>query len=56
MNGCYKASFSPDPETGRAFAADALIANPPSFAHIHLAEALGRESLLTLSTPSIISL
>ena len=44
MNGCYKASFSPDPATGRSFAADAFISNPPSFGHIHVAEAFGRES------------
>lgn len=43
MNGCYKASFDPDPATGRSFAADAIIANPPSFGHIHIAEAFGRE-------------
>ncbi|KAL7410756.1 hypothetical protein BDY24DRAFT_398395 [Mrakia frigida] len=51
MNGCYKASFSPDPETGRSFAADALIANPPSFAHIHLAEALGLPLQLSFTMP-----
>jgi sterol 3beta-glucosyltransferase len=50
MNGCYKASFSPDPTTGRAFAADAFISNPPSFGHIHIAEHFGREFALDPST------
>nr|RBQ92249.1 hypothetical protein FVER53263_11746 [Fusarium verticillioides] len=33
--------IEPDPISGAPFIAEAIIANPPSFAHIHLAEALG---------------
>lgn len=39
--GFYSSTFSPDPLTGKEFAADAIISNPPAFAHIHVAEALG---------------
>lgn len=46
MHGCYLATHAPDAETGRRFTPDVLMANPPSFAHIHLAEALGRASCL----------
>jgi sterol 3beta-glucosyltransferase len=31
----------PDPLSGRGFLAEAIIANPVSFSHIHLAEKLG---------------
>ncbi|KAK5046700.1 hypothetical protein LTR84_007461 [Exophiala bonariae] len=31
----------PDPDTEEPFVANAIIANPPSFAHVHCAEALG---------------
>lgn len=41
LNGCWKSCVEPDIDTGRPFVADAVIANPPSFAHIHCAEALG---------------
>jgi len=41
LNGCWKACTQADGPNGRPFIADAIIANPPSFAHIHIAEALG---------------
>lgn len=41
LDGCWKACIEPDLDTGAPFVADAIIANPPSFAHIHCAEALG---------------
>ncbi|KAG9024239.1 hypothetical protein FRB95_011749 [Tulasnella sp. JGI-2019a] len=41
LNGCWQACLNPDDESGKAFAADAIISNPPTFAHIHCAEALG---------------
>lgn len=41
LDGFYRSTYSPDELSGRAFAADAIIANPPSFAHFHVAEALG---------------
>jgi hypothetical protein len=41
LDGFWSSCFEPDARTGRPFIADAIIANPPSFAHIHCAEALG---------------
>ena len=41
LDGFYNSVFTPDPVSGKAFAADAIISNPPAFAHIHIAEALG---------------
>jgi sterol 3beta-glucosyltransferase len=49
IDGCWLACSSPDRETGRTFAADAIISNPPAFAHIHCAEALGIPCLLSFS-------
>ncbi|KAF3017034.1 hypothetical protein E8E14_000242 [Neopestalotiopsis sp. 37M] len=40
LDGCWRSCIHPDPDTGSPFVADAIIANPPSFAHIHCAEAL----------------
>ena len=39
--GCWKACIERDKHTGNPFVADAIISNPPAFAHIHCAEALG---------------
>ncbi|KAH6874369.1 hypothetical protein B0T10DRAFT_498827, partial [Thelonectria olida] len=41
LHGCWNSCVKPDPVSGKAFVADAIIANPPSFAHVHCAEALG---------------
>jgi UDP:flavonoid glycosyltransferase YjiC (YdhE family) len=41
LKGCWNSTVQPDLQSGRPFVADAIIANPPSFAHIHCAEALG---------------
>lgn len=41
LGGCWNSCIEADPLTGQPFVADAIIANPPSFAHIHCAEALG---------------
>ena len=48
MQGCWQSCIedgdgTPDSSTTatRPFVADAIIANPPSFAHIHCAEKLG---------------
>jgi hypothetical protein len=41
LRGFYRSTFCPDIQSGREFAADAIISNPPAFAHIHVAEALG---------------
>lgn len=49
LRGFYRSTFSPDLESGREFAADAIISNPPAFAHIHVAEALGIPLLMSFS-------
>lgn len=41
LDGCWRSCFSPDLENGVPFIAEAIIANPPSFAHIHCSQALG---------------
>ncbi len=48
MNGCWKSCFQAgnnvpgsDISHDKEFVADAIIANPPSFAHIHCAQKLG---------------
>lgn len=41
LRGCHEACYRRDEATGLAFVADAIIANPPSFAHVHCAQALG---------------
>jgi hypothetical protein len=40
LDGCWSSCVEPDADTGIPFVADAIIANPPSFAHIHCAQAL----------------
>jgi UDP:flavonoid glycosyltransferase YjiC (YdhE family) len=37
----WRSCVDRDPVTGKPFVADAIIANPPSFAHVHCAEAAG---------------
>ena len=51
INGCWDACHAPCPATGtgRSFAADAIVSNPPAFAHVHCAEALGIPLLLSFS-------
>ncbi|KAH8658577.1 hypothetical protein BGZ61DRAFT_465799 [Ilyonectria robusta] len=41
LDGCWRSCIDPDPRTGKPFVADAIIANPPSFAHVHCSQALG---------------
>jgi UDP:flavonoid glycosyltransferase YjiC (YdhE family) len=41
LQGFWDSCHRPDTVTGAPFVADAIIANPPSFAHVHCAEALG---------------
>ena len=40
IKGFYNSTFFPDRKNG-PFAADAIISNPPAFAHVHVAEAMG---------------
>ncbi|KAK5722401.1 hypothetical protein LTR15_005631 [Elasticomyces elasticus] len=41
LQGCWESCIEADPESDDPFVADAIIANPPGFVHIHCAEALG---------------
>ncbi|KAM4067292.1 UDP-glucoronosyl and UDP-glucosyl transferase domain-containing protein [Hirsutella rhossiliensis] len=41
LHGCWQSCIQPDPVSKNPFVADAIIANPPSFAHIHCGQALG---------------
>jgi len=41
LDGCWKSCVDADIDSQEPFVADAIIANPPSFAHIHCAQALG---------------
>ncbi|OHX00426.1 UDP-glucosyltransferase [Colletotrichum incanum] len=41
LHGCWRSCINPDPVGNQPFVADAIIANPPSFAHIHCAQAFG---------------
>ncbi|CAI6321577.1 unnamed protein product [Periconia digitata] len=41
LRGCGNSCMLPDPVTHEPFVANAIIANPPSFAHVHCAQALG---------------
>ena len=47
----WRSCIDPDPVTNVPFIAEAIIANPPSFAHIHLAEALGIPTHLVFTMP-----
>lgn len=41
LRGFWSSCIEPDISTKAPFVADAIIANPPSFAHVHCAQALG---------------
>jgi hypothetical protein len=51
LQGCWNSCIEHDPVTGRPFVADAIIANPPSFAHVHCAQALGVPVHLMFTMP-----
>ncbi|ORX36080.1 hypothetical protein BD324DRAFT_651985 [Kockovaella imperatae] len=51
LKGFLHSTFFPDPLTGEAFAADAIISNPPAFAHIHVAQALGIPLHMSFTMP-----
>lgn len=50
LDGFWESTFHPDPVSGKPFAVDAIISNPPAFAHIHVAEALGVPLMMSFST------
>ncbi|KZL81249.1 hypothetical protein CI238_11671 [Colletotrichum incanum] len=41
LQGCWRSCFEPDEISCKPFMADAIIANPPGFAHVHCGQALG---------------
>lgn len=51
LSGCWDSCVLPDPLTQEPFVADAIIANPPSFAHVHCAQALGIPVHLMFTMP-----
>lgn len=51
LGGFWNSCVEPDPATNVPFVADAIIANPPSFAHVHCAEALGVPLHLMFTMP-----
>ena len=51
LQGCWRACIENDPHTKQPFVADAIIANPPSFAHVHCAQALGIPLHLMFTMP-----
>jgi UDP:flavonoid glycosyltransferase YjiC (YdhE family) len=50
LDGCWRSCVEPD-EAGNPFVADLIIANPPSFAHVHCAQALGIPTHLCFTMP-----
>ncbi|KAI1371563.1 glycosyltransferase family 1 protein [Hypoxylon crocopeplum] len=51
LRGCWDSCIKPDLVKARPFVAEAIIANPPSFAHIHCAQALGIPLHLMFTMP-----
>jgi len=51
LQGFADAATGPDQQTWKPFAADAIISNPPAFAHIHIAESLGLPLVLSFTMP-----
>lgn len=51
LEGCWRSCLEPVTLTHEPFVADAIIANPPSFAHIHCAQVLGIPVHLIFTMP-----
>ncbi len=51
LRGCWASCIESDLDTNRPFVADAIIANPPSFAHVHCAQALGIPAHIMFTMP-----
>ena len=51
LRGFWSSCIEPDPVSQSPFVADAIIANPPSFAHVHCAQALGIPVHLMFTMP-----
>ncbi|KAJ7040782.1 hypothetical protein C8F04DRAFT_1082130 [Mycena alexandri] len=51
LEGCWRSCVEPDIFSNAPFVAEAIIANPPSFAHVHCAQALGIPVHLMFTMP-----
>jgi UDP:flavonoid glycosyltransferase YjiC (YdhE family) len=51
LEGCWRSCVEPDLVSKEPFVAEAIIANPPSFAHIHCAQVLGIPVHLMFTMP-----
>ncbi|BEI85719.1 hypothetical protein CcaverHIS002_0600060 [Cutaneotrichosporon cavernicola] len=51
LNGFARSCSEPDQASNVPFAADVIISNPPSFAHVHVAEALGLPLIISFTMP-----
>ncbi|CAG5158146.1 uncharacterized protein ALTATR162_LOCUS5006 [Alternaria atra] len=51
LDGCWKSCVDADRDLQEPFVADAIIANPPSFAHVHCAQTLGVPLHLMFTMP-----
>ncbi|KAJ7678184.1 hypothetical protein DFH06DRAFT_567895 [Mycena polygramma] len=51
LEGCWRSCVEPDTVSHTPFVAEAIIANPPSFAHVHCAQALGIPVHLMFTMP-----
>jgi len=49
MASFLRSTFEPDIRTGRPFKPDAMLCNPPSFAHVHLAERFASPLVMSFS-------
>ena len=51
LDGSWKSCIEADHSSNKPFVADAIIANPPSFAHVHCAQAMGIPVHLMFTMP-----
>ncbi|KAJ7621159.1 putative UDP-glucose,sterol transferase [Roridomyces roridus] len=51
LDGCWRSCIEPDKVSRAPFVAEAIIANPPSFAHVHCAQCLGIPVHLMFTMP-----
>lgn len=51
LDGCWNWCLELDTLTYKPFVADAIIANPPSFPHIHCAQTVGTRGHLMVTMP-----
>jgi hypothetical protein len=51
LEGCWRSCVEADKVSHEPFVAEAIIANPPSFAHVHCAQALGIPVHLMFTMP-----